>query len=232
MKLQKIGIQRMWISLFFIFINELCLWLLKGGDLLRLSSLHFDTPWNPNLFTHGLNLQSYSLFLISCFSTVITMFFQFIILSNIANAIALFLGFQFTQNERLPFGLKMARSWSLLMYYLNHLAKTIFFTPAIKALKFIKNRRHRNMVAAVVAIYGFGISYLAFIPFGGLFQDGNLTNRFYYRMLYLILICMVAAFRIYGPTINNRKWHGRILHYLIPIFFILVMAMGVLSLSI
>ena len=234
---RKSAMKQMWFVMLVITINLVINWLLKGRALLHhpdlpsVSFWNYTPPWHLRNFIEIDYHKDLAEFVMAGFFQVVTMFFQFIILSNTANAIALFMGFKFTQNERVAYGLKMARSWSLLMHYLNHLAKTIFFNPAVRYLSFIKNRRHKNMLAAIFAIYSFGICYLAFLPFGGIFRNGAFTTRFTNRLLYLSLICAIAGFRIYGPKVKPHTWHGQILQYTIPFFLILVMSMGILSLS-
>lgn len=234
---QSLAVKQLWFVTLLTVLNLFLNWILRGNTQLQIPFLQYSLPWTPANSWHlreftEINYQKDTLeFLVAGFFQVISMFFQFIILSSTANSIALFMGFRFTNNERISYGLKMARSWSLLMHYLNHLVKTIFFHPAIRYLSFVKNRRHKNMLAAIFSIYSFGICYLAFIPYGGIFHNGHFTTRFVNRMFYLTLICTVAGFRIYGPKINPRTRIGKILHYLIPFLLIIIMSMGVLSLS-
>jgi hypothetical protein len=207
-------------------------WVLYGGYFLKLQITLFHPPWKILPQVDWIGRTSFFGFFLSVCLIVIRMFLQFIIISSAANAIALFLGFKMILNERLSYGLKMARSWNLLMHYLNHLAKTIFFLPAVQALKFIRKRQLRNFVAAIVTIYSFGLCYLAFLPYSRIFHpEGGVTQRFYDRCMYLILICAVAFFRIYGPRVNEKTWQGQFLKYLIPALLIPIMGMGVLSLS-
>lgn len=220
------------VSLSFVLILKIYEWLLYGGVLFKIAALEFVPPWK---LTVGIDWKGSTgpwNFFFSVSAIVIHMFLYFILISTFANSVALFLGFKMIMNERLSVGLKMARSWNLLMHYLNHLAKTIFFEPAVRFLKMIRSRKLRNFTAAIVTIYAFGICYLVFIPYGRLFtKEGILTQRFFDRCMYLILICGVAFFRIYGPRVNEKTWQGQILKYLIPALLIPIMGMGVLSLS-
>ncbi len=237
MELQKKAAQQMGFTVFVIMISELFKWFTYGGNLLNIknfdfkSSLLFTPPWQLTPILEWNLSISATTYLFSALVIVLKMFLYFTIISMTANSIALFLGFNLSPNEQISSGLKMTRSWNLVMHYLNYIAKTLFFTPAVKALKFIKNRRHRNMLAAIIAIYSFGICYLVFIPYGGAFKNGHWSKQFYYRYLYLILIVLIASIRIYGPKLKEDKWYSVPLKLAISILFILIMSMGLLSLS-
>lgn len=237
LKLQKKAAQQMGFTAFLISVSEFFKWIAYGGRLFKIEnsafapSFIFRPPWQLTpIIEWNLNISA-SAYFFSAVVVVLNMFLYFIIISMAANSVALFLGFNLTLNEQVGSGLKMARSWNLVMHYLNYIAKTVFFAPAVNGFKFIKNRKHRNMTAAILAIYAFGTCYLAFIPYGGAFKDGHWSERFYYRYLYLILIVLIAGLRIYGPRLKDNKWHSLLLRLFIAISFILIMSMGLLSLS-
>lgn len=200
----------------YILIANLMRWICIGGEFLNIKFLKFNPPWFIyDQIGSANDFWSISFFL-SLYYTAFKLYFHFLIITLTANSVALFSGFEFSLNESMRFGIRTAKSWSLLFYYFNYLPKKLFFYPITKYLQtMIKNRKFRTLVSAIISIYAFSFCYFSFIPFSGFFKDQSITNKFQNRLIYLIFVCLVAFFRIYGPKIPTNKKYSRLIELII-----------------